>query len=67
MALALEQDQNVERRQNIRSCTLGFAFIGGLGLATLCNMMGYTAWAMGLGLIGLCCMVFFIGNLKKTT
>jgi hypothetical protein len=64
MALAVEQNQNAERAQNIRSCTLGFAFVGGLGAATLFNMLGYTGWAMGLGMIGLCCMAMFIINLK---
>ncbi len=66
MALAVEQNQNSERTQNFRLCALSFAFIGALGAATLCNMLGYTGWAMGLGMIGLCCMAMFLLNLKLT-
>lgn len=65
MTMAMEQDQNVERKQNIRTCALGVAFIVGLGIATVTNMMGYTGWAMGIGLIGVCCMVMFIFNINK--
>ena len=66
MTLAVEQDQKVERGQNIRLITLSSAFIGALGLATLSSMMGYAGWAMGLGLIGICCMAMFIINLKTS-
>jgi hypothetical protein len=66
MALAAEQNYKAERLQNIRNGALSFAFIGALGFATLCNMLGYTGWAMGLGMIGLCCMAMLILNLKAS-
>ena len=66
MTLAVEQDQNVERGENVRLITLSLAFVGALGLATLCSMMGYAGWAMGLGLIGICCMAMFVINLKTS-
>jgi hypothetical protein len=66
MTLAVEQDQKVEGGQNIRLITLSLAFVGSLGLATLSSMMGYAGWAMGLGLIGICCMAMFIFNLNTS-
>ena len=54
MTMTIEQDQNVEKSQNTRLIVLSTVFIGSLGAATLCSMMGRPGWAMGLGLIGIC-------------
>jgi hypothetical protein len=64
MTMTIEQDQNVEKSQNRRLIVLTTVFISSLGAATLCSMMGYAAWAMGLGMIGICTMAIFIINLK---
>lgn len=61
----LQQKQKNEKAKNVRLFCLSFAFIGGLGVATLTNMLGYTAWAMGLGMVGVCCMALFIVSLKS--
>lgn len=53
----LTASQEAEKTQNGRLFFFGLAFIGGLGAATLCNMFGYTALAMGLGMVGLISMV----------
>jgi len=66
MTMAIEQDQNVEKSQNARLIVLSTVFIGSLGAATLCSMMGYAAWAMGFGLIGICSMAIFIVKLKTS-
>lgn len=60
----LAENQKNTKAENTRLFLLGLAFIGGLGAATLCNMMGYTAWAMGLGMVGLGCMAIFMLNLS---
>lgn len=52
-----------EKRQSTRQMILGVTFIGSLGAATACNMFGYTAWAMGLGMIGLASMAILTLNL----
>ncbi len=66
MALAVEQEQNVERGQNKRLVTLSLAFVGAFGLATLFSMLGHVGWAMGFGSIGICCMAMFVINLKAS-
>lgn len=66
MAFAVEQEQNVESGQNKRLTALSIAFIGALGAAMLSSMMGSAAWAMGFGVIGICCMAMFIVSLKPT-
>jgi hypothetical protein len=59
----LTESQKVEKSKNARLFFFGLAFIGGLGAATLCNMLGYTGWAMGLGMVGLASMAILILNL----
>lgn len=53
-----------DKANSARLFFFGMAFIGGLGAATLCNMMGYTGWAMGLGMMGIISMVVLILNLQ---
>jgi hypothetical protein len=62
----LATGQKTEQAKNARLFFFGLAFIGGLGAATLCNMLGYTAWAMGLGMVGLASMAILILNLFST-
>lgn len=52
-----------DKTKNARMFLFGLAFIGGLGAATLCNMLGYTGWAMGLGMVGIASMAILILNL----
>ena len=59
----LTDNQKAEKSKNARLFFFGLAFIGGLGAATLCNMLGYTGWAMGLGMVGLASMAILILNL----
>jgi hypothetical protein len=50
----------VEKSENAKLFVFGLAFIGGLGAATLSNMLGYTGLAMGLGMVGLASMVILV-------
>ncbi len=62
----LAESQKAEKMKNGRLFLFGLLFIGGLGAATVCNMFGYTALAMGLGMIGVICMVILTLNLFAT-
>jgi hypothetical protein len=48
----LAESQKYDRVKNNRLFVLGAAFVGGLVAATLCNMMGHTVLAIGLGIVG---------------
>ena len=58
-------NRDIENRHNVRQLFFGVAFIGGLGAATLCNMIGRTGWAMGLGLASLSFMAILLLSLKN--
>lgn len=60
----LSKKQESSSAKNARLTFFGLTFVGGLGAATLCNMMGYTGWAMGLGTAGIASMVFLVFNLQ---
>ena len=57
-----------ERKQTNEATKLlayGVLFLSGLTAATLCNTLGYTRTAIGLGLIGVIGMVVLILKLSK--
>lgn len=53
--------------RNRRLYFLGLAFLGGLVSATLCNMLGFTALAMGLATLGVLFLAAFIVKLNVTS
>ena len=57
-------NQKSDKTKSARLFFYGLAFIGGLGAATLCNMMGYTGWAMGFGMLGLASMSALLLNMN---
>lgn len=48
----LAAGQRIGKTKNNRLFILGAAFIVGLVAATVCNMMGHTFLAIGLGIVG---------------
>jgi hypothetical protein len=62
----LSERQEAEKPKNGRLFFYGLLFIGGLGAATVCNMFGYTALAMGLGMVAVISMVVLTLNLFAT-
>jgi hypothetical protein len=48
----LAANQQNDRTKNNRLFLFGAAFVGGLVAATVCNMMGHTVMAIGLGIVG---------------
>lgn len=61
---SLSKKQESSSAKNARLTFFGLAFSCGLIAATLCNMMGYTGWAMGFGTAGVVSMVALIFNLQ---
>ena len=54
------------KTRNKRLYLLGLAFLGGLVSATLCNMLGFTALAIGLATLGVLFLAAFIVKLNAT-
>jgi hypothetical protein len=57
-------NQRANRMKNTRLFILGAVFIGGLVMATLCNMMGYTGLAIVLGIAGIVSIALFLLSLN---
>lgn len=60
----LAANQKVDKTKNARLFIFGALFIGGLVTATLCNMMGYTVLAIGLGIVGVVSIAFLLLGLN---
>lgn len=54
-----------DKTKQSRFIIFGSVFVGGLIAATLCNMMGYTTLAIGLGVVGLLSMATLIVKLNS--
>jgi uncharacterized protein (DUF983 family) len=60
----LAAEQNQDRAKNVRLMFFGAVFVGGVLSATFCNMIGYTGFSMGLGIVGIAGIILFLINLN---
>jgi len=60
----LDSVQNSTGRKNDLSLLFGAVFVGGILSATICNMMGFTRWSIGLGVVGIAGLALFVLRLN---
>lgn len=62
----LVESLNKHKTKTKRLYFLGLAFVGGLALATLCNIAGYTTLAITFAVVGILCMAGLLLKLNAT-